>query len=134
MLRKFIQCLVRLHSNGVVGLKYGNSPATTSIKGTSLWATWYAFCAMVIERVIPMNRLLGLIVTNVDDANLLKRKLRTKLRLDVDLFTRKNVVSVHSLSQPLRFWESLKSHRIVGYLADKLQCPDIIKSFCPWMC
>jgi hypothetical protein len=82
-------------------------------------------CAVMLEKAIPLNRLMGFVVENDNDAELLKG-LREQYHWKVDVFTMKraNPDSSRAYSP-----EDLAALGLKGYLADQLECPDIIRAF-----
>lgn len=88
-------------------------------------------CAIMIEKAIPINRLMGFVAQSDKDANLLKAELRDRNNLQVDVLTVKNCEVVLQAKRPYsrEAMSQLSGHGIAGYLADQLDCPDIIRAY-----
>lgn len=90
-------------------------------------------CAAMLEQIIPLNRLLGFLVTNDSDATFLKKKLRGDMKLQVDIFTMKNVSrETPKLPYSEEMVRRIQDHHIPGlqgYLYRQIECDDIVRSF-----
>jgi structural maintenance of chromosomes protein 5 len=82
-------------------------------------------CAAMLERVIPVSKMLGFVVTCEEDARFMK-KVRDDLNLKfVDIYTINDV----SVNKPRPFPDALiQQLGLKGYLAEQVQCPDAIRA------
>jgi chromosome segregation ATPase len=81
-------------------------------------------CAAMLEKAIPMNKLMGFVAENDHDAMFLKNELRENRKIFVDIYTMKNI----RINDPREYPDSLVAELgLKGYLCDQLDCPDIIR-------
>jgi hypothetical protein len=86
--------------------------------------------ATILEKAIPLNRLMGFIVETQQDAKVLSKIFRQDKRLRIDFYT----ILDTSIIQHPRFYhkrqlEEFQQFGIQGYLCDQFHCPDIIRAF-----
>lgn len=82
-------------------------------------------CAAMLEKAIPMNRLMTFVVDNDNDRNFLKKQLRDVMDLKVDIITMKKIKT--DVPRPYSE-QQLQQLGMKGYLCDQLECPDIIRA------
>ncbi len=83
-------------------------------------------CATMLEKTIPLNKLLGFVVDNDRDAELLGKEFRDRCKLKIDIFTMSNpdLSDVKPYSQQL-----CQEMNLTGYLSDTFTCPDVVRAF-----
>ena len=82
-------------------------------------------CAAMLEKAIPMNRLMSFVVDNDNDRNFLKHQLREVMHLKTDIITMKKVNT--DVRRPYTE-QQVQQLGMKGYLCDQLECPDIIRA------
>lgn len=89
-------------------------------------------CSAMIEKVIPSTRLLAFVTENEEDSRFLKNQFRNVMKLKIiDIVSMANTVlraPQYSQQQYHNIVNSCPHLNVQGYLADQLQCPDIIRS------
>lgn len=82
----------------------------------------------IIEKAIPLNRLLSFIVENDHDATFLKRLFRQEMRLQIDIYTMNNVTHSHGPYRQNTLHE-LQRYGIKGHLIDQINVNPTIRAF-----
>lgn len=82
-------------------------------------------CAMMIEKAIPPNRLMGFVVTCHEDARFISHQFRDVMKLRTDVYTMRNPEISNARDYSPALIEELG---LKGYLCDQLECPDLIRS------
>lgn len=84
-------------------------------------------CAVMLEKIVPENRLLAFIVSNDHDARLLRTKLRDEKRLQIDILTIKDPTPLRG-HYPREFLDRFGDVGMQGYLSDQIVCPDVVRA------
>ena len=82
-------------------------------------------CAVMLEKAIPLSKLMGFVVDNEADARYIKHKFRNELKLSISVYTitNLNVDSRRPYSEEL-----ITRLRLRGYLANQIECPPTIRA------
>jgi chromosome segregation ATPase len=82
-------------------------------------------CATMVEKAIPVGRLLGFVTQCDEDATFLKDQ-RERCNWSVNIFTMKNAVIDGRRAYTD---QQIAQLGLKGYLCDQLECPDVIRSY-----
>eukprot|EP01039_Chlorochromonas_danica_P006137 gene6137-6757_t len=92
-------------------------------------------CVVMLEKAIPLNRLMGFVTLNDQDSRFLKQEVRDRMGLRIDIYTMNNVATNH----PLPYDASYLRHRVhnqmeIAYLSEQVVCPDEIRAYLYTFC
>jgi hypothetical protein len=83
----------------------------------------------MIEKVIPLNQLLGFIVLDEHDAEVINNEFRDKKRYRLDIYTMSNL-DYNLRPFPIeQICEEFRDIGMQGFLIDQLKCPEVVKAF-----
>ncbi|RYH32436.1 hypothetical protein EON65_00630 [archaeon] len=89
-------------------------------------------CVIMLEKAIPLNKLLGIVVMNVNDRDFLLRELRDRMKLKIDVFTIFNIDAAHhSLTyNNATLQQFYQTYNIqLNSLSKMVVCDDVIRSY-----
>ena len=86
--------------------------------------------ASMVNKFIPFPKLFGIIALDDRDSTFLKQHFRSNLRLNVNVYTMKNIDPNHPSFMNQRIFSSSYLQSIgLSYLADEIDCPDVIRAY-----
>ena len=82
-------------------------------------------CAVMIEKAIPISKLMGFVADNEADARFIKSHFRTQMNLHINVFTIMNLAVDSRRSYPD---ELIAGIGLNGYLSDQIECPEVVRA------
>lgn len=90
-------------------------------------------CATIVEKMLPVNRMLGFVTECDEDDQFAKRELNDRLGLKLDFYKVVNLeIDRRKIYSDREMADIASNLNVQGWVIDSVQCSDLIRYFLQW--